>query len=320
MAEEHLARAGKHSFDIAYGCFLFCGLFTGAFPISGLISEEVSFYYFWYVSIPLGPLFIGGMLVGIGYSIRLWRHFPLPFLSLVSLVSFAVMDSEIVGWAYPSIATALPAWWFIIGRRRFRFGTRTRSGQFMKIERTHVGWGFWFWWVLASTVGYAVSSAAAMEVLWAVVGAPEFMAKGLAPGIRLAVVRTGAVVGVLQWLVLRREVSGTGWWVLASIVGWVMGTAAAGLGLVLVGLQELSLELVNIVSGAVVGAAVGVLQWLVLRREVSGAGWWVLASIVGWVMGQAAHGAIGLPAVGAVSGAITGIALVRLLRQPIAEA
>ncbi len=128
----------------------------------------------------------------------------------------------------------------------------------MKIERTHVGWGFWFWWVLASTVGYAVGNAAGMKVVQAVVGAAEYRAKGFVVAIPLLVVMTGA--------------------------------------------------------------AVGVMQWLVLRRAVSGAGGWVLASIGGWVMGQAAHWAIGMPAVGAVSGAITGIALVRLLRQPIAEA
>ena len=99
----------------------------------------------------------------------------------------------------------------------------------MKIERTHVGWGFWFWWVLASTVGYAVGNAAGMKVVQAVVGAAEPMAKGLVVGLALAVVMTGAAVGVMQWLVLRREVSGAGWWVLASIVGWVGGTAAATL-------------------------------------------------------------------------------------------
>ena len=189
----------------------------------------------------------------------------------------------------------------------------------MKIERTHVGWGFWFWWVLASTVGYAVGNAAGMKVVQAVVGAAEYRAKGFVVAIPLLVVMTGAAVGVMQWLVLRREVSGAGWWVLASTVGWVMGKAAAFLGILFVGLQGFSPVSANIVSGAVVGAVVGVLQWLILRRQLRRAGWWVLASTVGWVMGQAAHGAIGLPAVGAVSGAITGIALVRLLRQPIAE-
>ncbi len=195
----------------------------------------------------------------------------------------------------------------------------------MKVERTHVGWGFWFWWVLASTVGHDVSSAAGMKVLRAVFG-DAGPTKGWAVGLALGLVMTAAAVGVMQWLVLRRAVSGAGWWVLASTVGYTVGVAAAAvLGILLVHwLEPPRPWVVSIVGGAVgeamKGAAVGVMQWLVLRRAVSGAGWWVPASIVGWAMGQAAHGAIGLPAVGAVSGAITGIALVRLLRQPIAEA
>ncbi len=190
----------------------------------------------------------------------------------------------------------------------------------MKIERTHVGWGFWFWWVLASTVGYAVGNAAGMKVVQAVVGAAEYRAKGFVVAIPLLVVMTGAAVGVMQWLILRRQLRRTGWWVLASIVGWVVGTAAATLGILLVGLQEFSPVSSSIVIGVVVGAVAGVMQWLILRRQLRRTGWWVLASTVGWAVGAAATGAIGLPAVGAVSGAITGIALVRLLRQPIAEA
>ncbi len=195
----------------------------------------------------------------------------------------------------------------------------------MKVERTHVGWGFWFWWVLASTVGHDVSSAAGMKELRAVFG-DAGPTKGWAVGLALGLVMTGAAVGVMQWVVLRREVSGAGWWVLASTVGYTVGIAAAAMhGILLVHWLELPWRwVVSIVGGAgggaVTGAAVGVMQWLVLRRQLRRAGWWVLASIVGWAMGQAAHGAIGLPAAGAVSGAITGIALVRLLRQPIAEA
>ena len=126
MAEEHLYRAGKRSLDIAYGCFLFCGLFIGAFPISGVISEEVNLI-FWFVAIPLTPLVLGGWLVGTAYAIRLWPHLPLSLLSLISLLFIAQLFSEAFseefidasGWVYASIVTALPAWWFIIGRRRF---------------------------------------------------------------------------------------------------------------------------------------------------------------------------------------------------------
>jgi hypothetical protein len=78
------------------------------------------------------------------------------------------------------------------------------------------------------------------------------------------------------------------------------------------------------------GAVTGILQWLVLRGKVSRAGWWVLASIVGWALGIALWDS-GWDAgteyetflmVGSrvVLGAVTGGALVWLLRQPKAEA
>jgi hypothetical protein len=76
------------------------------------------------------------------------------------------------------------------------------------------------------------------------------------------------------------------------------------------------------------GAVTGLLQWLVLRGQVSRAGWWMLASTVGWGLSMAAAGAFevltcglfALPVGGAVLGAVTGGALVWLFRQPVPEA
>ena len=78
------------------------------------------------------------------------------------------------------------------------------------------------------------------------------------------------------------------------------------------------------------GAVTGTLQWLVLRGQVSRAGWWVLASTVGWGLGMTAAIAlsrgvgasdfVALGVIGAVLGAATGGALVWLLRRPAPEA
>jgi hypothetical protein len=81
-----------------------------------------------------------------------------------------------------------------------------------------------------------------------------------------------------------------------------------------------------IVVGALGGAVTGILQWLVLRAQVSRAGWWVLASTVGWGLGMVGTRAFEVLAIfgglvgGAVLGAVTGGALVWLLRQPAPEA
>jgi hypothetical protein len=149
----------------------------------------------------------------------------------------------------------------------------------------------------------------------------------------------GASVGVAQWPVLRRQVSRAGWWVLASIVGLAVGFAAAFTVVAAVVGAVVEAGAFGAVVGAVLGASLGIAQWLVLRRQVSQADWWVLASIVslavgfavvmavigvvvramavGWafIVGPAVGGAVG----GAIYGAITGGVLVWLLRQPVSE-
>ena len=189
-------------------------------------------------------------------------------------------------------------------------------------ERAQVGWVFWLGWASANTVGLAAGFAVAFALTVAV-------RNNVGEVVLFAVI--GASLGIAQWLVLGGLVARAGWWVLASTVGRVVGLAV-GAAVVEVGGEAL--------SSALVGASVGIAQWLVLRRQVSRAGWWVLASTVGLVVGTAvsfgatdpllearavALAAVGLAIVvrgavgGAVFGALTGGVLVWLFRQPITE-
>lgn len=89
----------------------------------------------------------------------------------------------------------------------------------------------------------------------------------------------GAIIGVGEWLVLRRWVS---WlWIPATSVGMAAGLAA-GAGLVDydIGRRDLAL------MGAVTGIGVGLLQALVLARDgISGAFWWAVANPPAWALG-----------------------------------
>ncbi len=169
----------------------------------------------------------------------------------------------------------------------------------MTIGRAQVGWRFWLQWVLATAVGWAVGTTAGGALV-------------------------GTVVGVAQWLVLRRRVARAGWWVLATAVGWLVGMAVCGF------VDEVLDWTVWYVSGAAGGVVVGVAQWLVLRRRVARAGWWVLPTVAsgvvvwfGLLMAFEINvflSVVVLEAVfGALYGAITGVVLVCLLQPPALE-
>ena len=178
----------------------------------------------------------------------------------------------------------------------------------MSVDRAPVlvGRSFGVLWVLASIVGWALGSVVS-DTLGDVVGQVWFDSVGL--------IVLGASIGGMQWLVLRRQVSWAGWWVVANIAGWTVGA-----------LVNLPLNLpLGLFPGWLVGLLVaGVFQWLVLRRHIYRATWWLLVSFAGFVTGSgisvAIPGCLGpcsAAVLGAVLGAMTGIALAWLLRQPV---
>jgi len=141
----------------------------------------------------------------------------------------------------------------------------------------------------------------------------------------------------MQWLILRRRVSRVGWWAPSIVAGMVLASA---LLLALSIARKYFLDSENFFAlGMIIllslgGTLAGVFQWFFLRRQISRAGWWVLASAVVWSLGAVVWslGAVVwfsswfrflgiLNAMGLffviIMGAVTGGALVWLLRQPV---
>lgn len=227
----------------------------------------------------------------------------------------------------------------------------------MKTEIAHVRWGLWLQWILATIMGFVVGLT---------VGGPIALIAGWLTGGILAFPMLGVMiatpVGLVQWLVLRQQIPRVGWWVLASITGaavggfvvdaivWVWPFVDAILrrhaAIVIVENWVVGYWVSNVVQMAAFGASVGIIQWLVLRRHVYKAEWWILASTIAWSLawnlGDAVHwfmpetqwnpvvlpvvgrvtaaSVVSLPLRGTVVGAITGILLVWLLRCPIHKA
>ena len=191
----------------------------------------------------------------------------------------------------------------------------------VRIERTNIRTGIWLQWVLASILGFAVGAA---------------MGNAVTDWIFMALF--GAVGGLMQWLVLCSQIAGAGWWVLASTLGFAIAPVA-GIAGVMAMSQVMSLDGNPLAAPSLLGVLFGVLSaimpWLVLRRRLAQASWWIpahlLGSLVGGALGVVAFHAVSLigfhqfawAATGAMFGAglgtITGITLVWLLRLPVSE-
>ena len=198
-----------------------------------------------------------------------------------------------------------------------------QRGLFLAFERADVGLGVWLQWVLASTLALLVAVVA--------LGAITRFSGLEFEGVRdYAMIGSfiGAVTGVVQWLVLRRQMPSGGW---AGAVVWMLSmglVGAAGLAAGLAPRQTLSVLGTAPPQGffgvvlvtCALGAVAGTLQWGVLRTRVSGAGWWILANAVaapaGLASGELVSGLGGVPVGGAVFLFITGGVLVWLLSHP----
>jgi len=234
--------------------------------------------------------------------IRHGRHVPRPAVLVVMATAAlglldegiqALLPSRVFDW-YDVFFNALAGFMVIVARLALA-----------PVRRP--GWRLWFLWLMAGFIGWGWP----MDV--GSFGEGPFLA--ILPALpavnipRYVSVATGAAaVGVLQWLILRRYLPGPARWLVASL-----GAAALGFLVVLV------LGAVNTDSGLATGVGLygtlaGTLQWLVLRQHVGRAGWWVLANTVGWLVAIPVGDLAGPPG-WAIYSAVTGTALVLLLRQ-----
>ena len=138
------------------------------------------------------------------------------------------------------------------------------------------------WWALANGLGGAIVGF--LEA-WRF----QFLA---------TFVLTGPILGICQWLVLRRYLGKVRWWPIATTFGWLLAMQIRiGAGDLLDpiinflyavgGLWEVFW--LNVVKTPVTLAVLAVVQWLVLRPRGPHVGLWVFASVVGGVF----NGAIG---------------------------
>jgi len=97
----------------------------------------------------------------------------------------------------------------------------------------------------------------------------------------------GAVVGCAQWLMLRKRIALSGWWVLACAIGLglpaIVNLIASGVGLLPHFPGGDGGRILGWTSLGIIGGLVsGLLQMPLLKPRFAKAGWWIAASSAGW--------------------------------------
>jgi len=188
----------------------------------------------------------------------------------------------------------------------------------VKVERNE--FGLWLGWTLATAGGMLLGFLPTILLV-------NILSLGLA---QIAVpVLAGTVIGLAQWLVLRRYVTASTQWDWTDGLSWAAGYI---LGLLLIQLLPSTVFAVFI-GYFLFGVIVALVQWPVLRREIPQVLTWLLASAVAWAIGywvsQAVLSVFTDPLIdpvvgttviavtsGLVAGAITGVALIWIVRKP----
>lgn len=188
-----------------------------------------------------------------------------------------------------------------------------------KVNRNE--FGLWAGWTLAT--------AAALVLGFAL---PALVINNVELGIARIVLPllAGFLVGLFQWLALRSYLTHSADWILHGGASWALAFA---LGLLLI--ETLSGSVFGTILGYLLfGVILAVVQWPVLRREIPQVLPWVLANVIGWGLGALLSqlalnlfvaGDVIQPFVtslvhavvtGLVAGALTGLALVYIVRRP----
>jgi hypothetical protein len=134
----------------------------------------------------------------------------------------------------------------------------------------------WLEWVLASTLGWAIAfSVAAPTGSFA-----HWITRWTVVVIALSILM-GAILGLGQWIVLRQHMARANYWVFASAIGF-------GIGLTLSTKVAIGHDVVTgvLLGHLVLGSVLGLAQWITLQRRLRETIFWMLASVLGWSIGN----------------------------------
>lgn len=149
----------------------------------------------------------------------------------------------------------------------------------------------WFSWTLATTVGELIGFAIPTIVALTAV-ALKINDIVILPLMVVAGMGEGACFSFAQWLVLKRYIKNIEkQWILytaiAAGIAWAIGMLPSTIGERSLYLPKPLLAVIGLAIAAVFLLSIGYAQWLVLRKHVHKAGWWITANAIAWPLGVA---------------------------------
>jgi hypothetical protein len=201
---------------------------------------------------------------------------------------------------------------------------QSERGGIMSENRSSAQWFvFWILWVMATATGYVVDrvlfrGSGAAETLvsvfksWLLINESQLSTYEVVTSGVLGLI-DGTILGFFQWAALRRHISKAAAWIPLTAAGSALGAA------LFYSLYDLFSSLVlsesidsllwlGLVDSLCLGLTLGITQWLILRRWVEDALFWVLTMLVvlpaAWLVRWFVNPLVAFFVVGAVSGLI----------------
>jgi len=156
----------------------------------------------------------------------------------------------------------------------------------MNGNETRFGWEFGLQWLISCAVGTAIGGALAFFTMWstgeAVAGAvDEMVGDFVAGGIFGAALALGANAGPAL-LLERRELNGVRWLISSVIVASLSAGTAVTLTFTL--LETVYGPAMGIFIGLVLGAPMGIVQWVILRQHELAVDGWPIVSVIAYLL------------------------------------
>ncbi|MBI5032515.1 MAG: hypothetical protein HZB51_18475 [Chloroflexi bacterium] len=158
----------------------------------------------------------------------------------------------------------------------------------VSMDRAHLGWRFWSAWMAASIISVIVYMMM-IPVFFSFIDmlAPTLEFESISQDQQwilqainfFGMAVLGALIGLAQWLLLRRYLPRSGWWILATAIGCIVPMQFG---------EMFPWRDPPWLGGAIMfmlfGLTLGIAQWFVLRRYMAHSVWWTAFTLVGWLL------------------------------------